>query len=64
MQRQKGKGRYEGIGEKKYQVETKNIGKMYSLEYTDISNVFFASHHVGHCYSVTYDLGHSCSDVI
>jgi hypothetical protein len=26
MQRQKGKGRYEGTGEKKYQVETNNIG--------------------------------------
>jgi hypothetical protein len=42
------------------------IGKVYSLENTDISEVFFMPHHVGHCctnviHDHCYALGHSCT---
>jgi hypothetical protein len=52
------------------------IGRVYSLEYTDIPKVFFTSHHVGAIVSLissktfvaqqcvqTNTLGHSCSNV-
>jgi hypothetical protein len=45
------------------------IGKVYSLEYTDIPKVFFTPHHVGHCSTKTIrcnccTLGYSCTYVI
>jgi hypothetical protein len=50
------------------------IGKAYSLEYTDIRQMFFTPHHVGHCCTKvtqrivvqrfpTMTSGHSCTNV-
>jgi hypothetical protein len=39
----------------------KKIGKMYSLEYTDISKVFFTVHHVGRCCTVIR--GRCCTEM-
>jgi hypothetical protein len=48
-------------------IKLDKIGNVYSLEYTDISKVFFMSQHVGHrCINVIRGhccaLGHSCTD--
>jgi hypothetical protein len=45
------------------------IGKVYSLEYTDIPKLFFMSLHVGHCCTSViqcycYSLSHSCTSVV
>jgi hypothetical protein len=44
-------------------------GKVYSLDYTDISEVFFTPHYVGHCctnviWGQCHALYHSCTNVI
>jgi hypothetical protein len=48
--------------------ENDKIGNVYSLEYTDITNVAFTPHHVANLFNNVIrhlsDLGHSCANVM